>query len=175
MYGKSDRDALKVKIHVISLAWPIWEGQNIWGWPQCFILSEQHYFVWDTASQSTKWLYMLKILGGHGPLSPLSTPLWPMAPQNRNNALASAFSLPGSFCTRCVYMPSSARHAWILAILIFPRQLLSNMNANHRWSVIRVNGLLYRKWLHFLTAGLSFWLRVAAMTKLDASLSTMKD
>ena len=27
-------------------------------------LGKQHYFVWDTASQSTKWLDMLKILGG---------------------------------------------------------------------------------------------------------------
>jgi len=36
-------------------------------------LSEQQYFVWDTASQSTKWQGMLEIffLGGMAPLAAL--------------------------------------------------------------------------------------------------------
>ena len=35
--------------------------------PKCLILREQQYFVWDTASQSTKWLDMLKIWGDMAP------------------------------------------------------------------------------------------------------------
>jgi len=77
-----------------------------------------------------------------------------MAPHTRYNTSAVVFSLPGRYCTCYVYMPSSARHAWILAFLIFPRQLLSNMDANDRWSVIILNGLPYRKWPHFPTASI---------------------
>jgi len=29
-------------------------GQKIWGTSKCLVLGEKHYFVWDTASQSTK-------------------------------------------------------------------------------------------------------------------------
>ena len=48
------------------------------GGPKCLILGEQHYFVSKNASQSTKWLYFLKIWGGRWPLCPsLATPmLW---------------------------------------------------------------------------------------------------
>jgi len=38
------------------------------------ILGEQQYFLWDTASQSTKWLLIQKIWG-HDPLDPLATPM----------------------------------------------------------------------------------------------------
>ena len=38
------------------------------GRPKRLILGEQQYFVWDAASQSTKWLDMLKIWGGPWPL-----------------------------------------------------------------------------------------------------------
>jgi len=37
------------------------------GGAKCLIIGEKHYFVWDTASQSTKWLYVPKSWGGHGP------------------------------------------------------------------------------------------------------------
>jgi len=38
-------------------------------------LCELQYFVWDTASQSTKWVDMLNIFGGNCPLGiPLATP-----------------------------------------------------------------------------------------------------
>jgi len=35
--------------------------------PKCLILVEQQYFVWDTASQNTKWTDMLKVWGGMPP------------------------------------------------------------------------------------------------------------
>jgi len=37
------------------------------GGPKCLILGEQQYFVWDTTTQSTKWLDILNILWGHCP------------------------------------------------------------------------------------------------------------
>ena len=43
-----------------------WRSQpKIGGGAKCLILGEQQYFVWDTASQSTKWLNTLKIVGGY--------------------------------------------------------------------------------------------------------------
>ena len=45
--------------------------KNFFGGAKCLILGEKRYFVWDTASKSTKWLF-----GGHmAPLSPLATPV----------------------------------------------------------------------------------------------------
>jgi len=44
--------------------------QNLFWVGQILILREQQHFVWDTTSQSTKWLDVLKILGEHGPLGP---------------------------------------------------------------------------------------------------------
>ena len=41
-----------------------WGSQNVW--PKL----SNSIFVWDAASQSAKWLDMLKILGRHGPLGP---------------------------------------------------------------------------------------------------------
>jgi len=46
----------------------ILRGKNFGG-PKCLILGEQQYFVWDTASQSTKLLYVLNIWG-----------VWPLGP-----------------------------------------------------------------------------------------------
>jgi len=48
-----------------------WRSQpkNLGG-PKCLILGEEHYFVWKNASQSTKWLYFLKIRGVAWSLSP---------------------------------------------------------------------------------------------------------
>jgi len=40
------------------------------------ILGEQEYFVWDTASLSTKWLDILKIWRVYGPLTSLATPMY---------------------------------------------------------------------------------------------------
>jgi len=40
-----------------------------WG-SKCLISGEQQYFVWDTASRSTKWLDMLNILEGTDPWPP---------------------------------------------------------------------------------------------------------
>jgi len=47
----------------------ILRGKNFGG-PKCLILGEQQYFVWDTASQSTKLLYVLNIWGVWPPRSP---------------------------------------------------------------------------------------------------------
>jgi len=43
--------------------------------PKCLVLGEQQYFVCDTASQSTKCLDILKILGVQAPWAPLATPM----------------------------------------------------------------------------------------------------
>jgi len=40
------------------------------GGAKCLILGEKHYFLWDTASQSTKWLDILKCLGTWPPAPP---------------------------------------------------------------------------------------------------------
>jgi len=41
--------------------------QKIWGCGDFFILGEKQHLVWDTASQSTKWLDILKIWGCMSP------------------------------------------------------------------------------------------------------------
>ena len=38
-----------------------------WVWAKCLTLGEQQYFVWDTASLSTKWRGILKIWGALPP------------------------------------------------------------------------------------------------------------
>jgi len=48
---------------------------KIRGGTKCSILGEQHYFVWDTASQRTKWLCS-KNFGGSWPLGPPWLRLW---------------------------------------------------------------------------------------------------
>ena len=48
---------------------------KFFGGPKCLILDEQQYFVWDTASQSTKWLHMLTIWEAWA-LGPPSLHLW---------------------------------------------------------------------------------------------------
>jgi len=40
----------------------VW-GQKILGEPKFLILGQQQYFLWDAASQSTKWLHIQKIWG----------------------------------------------------------------------------------------------------------------
>jgi len=47
------------------------------GGPKCLILGEQQYFIWDTASQSTKLLTILKIGKGMAPWAPLARPMYP--------------------------------------------------------------------------------------------------
>jgi len=39
---------------------------KIWRCAKWLILGEKHYFVWENASQSTKWLHVLNVWG-HGP------------------------------------------------------------------------------------------------------------
>jgi len=51
-----------------------WGRQKFEG-AKCLILGEQQYFVWDAASQDTKWLAVLNILVEHGLLPPLATPV----------------------------------------------------------------------------------------------------
>ena len=77
--------------------------------------------------------------------SPNRSPGQPMAQNTRDNASAAAFAswailhmvrIHAKFGSPCLNF----------SILDFPRQLLSNMNANDRWSVISANGLPYRKW-----------------------------
>jgi len=46
-----------------------WGRQKFEG-AKCLILGEQQYFVWDAASQDTKWLAVLNILVEHGLLPP---------------------------------------------------------------------------------------------------------
>jgi len=45
-------------------------SRKVGGGPKCLILGEKHYFVWDTASKTTKWLYVPKIFGVWPPWSP---------------------------------------------------------------------------------------------------------
>ena len=48
-----------------------WHGQlKILGGSKYLILGEQQHFVWDTTSYSSKWLDIVKVWGGHGPLVP---------------------------------------------------------------------------------------------------------
>jgi len=61
----------------LRAAWGQWCSQATnFGEAKCFILGEWDYFVWKNASQSTKWLYFLKI-GGAWPLWPyVATPMY---------------------------------------------------------------------------------------------------
>ena len=52
--------------HWRSQAKIIW-GAKKFGGTKCLILGEQQYFFWDTASQSAKWLLILKIWGASPP------------------------------------------------------------------------------------------------------------
>jgi len=48
---------------------------KIRGGTKCSILGEQHYFVWDTASQRTKWLCSKNFGGSWPPRPTLATPV----------------------------------------------------------------------------------------------------
>jgi len=46
----------------------VWMGPTIFEGEECFIVEEQQYFLWNVASQSTKWLDVLKTWGRPWPL-----------------------------------------------------------------------------------------------------------
>ena len=50
-----------------------WEGQKFGGGQNVWLCTSNSMFVCDAASQSTKWLDMLKILGTSSPALPLAT------------------------------------------------------------------------------------------------------
>ena len=56
-------------------------GAKELGGLKCLILGKYHYLLWKNASQCTKWLWFLKVLGGAWPLSPPWLRLWSRALQ----------------------------------------------------------------------------------------------
>ena len=69
--GGSENDDAFFSVQASGVASPeSWRCKKVLGRQNVWLWASDSIFVWATASQSTKWLDMLKISGSHSPLSP---------------------------------------------------------------------------------------------------------
>jgi len=115
-FGKWDQSQLVAASGVAS-------PKFVWG-ANLLTFSEQHYFVWDTASQSTKWQDMLEIWGGQ----------W--SPYGRNKRRGLFFAVR---CKRSWLSETSCD--WQHTIMKTSRAAVRNWN----WPAVRGKWTSYHK------------------------------